>query len=261
MTQSNPVRWRQLRSPELAALAEDDAVVLLPVGSIEQHGPHLPVETDSRLAEEVSFRAAEALATTHPAVVAPTLWCGLAEHHMGFAGTISVSFATFAAILRDVCHSIQRHGFRSIMIVNGHGGNIAALQVLVGELSRSLAHPVKALTYCHLADCAAAYSDILEDQKNVHHAGEAETSMMLVLAPDRVDEVSMRTAPNALFSFASAKGVYRFQRFDDLSETGVNGITRRSTAAKGEVLLTAGAKAVAEAVRAEFDLLGSDTHD
>ena len=252
MDHNQTLRWTELRSPELAALCENDAIVLLPVGSIEQHGPHLPVETDSRLAEEVSVRAAGLVSATHAIVVAPTVWTGLSEHHMGFAGTISVSFSTFAAVLKDICETIQRHGFKKLMLVNGHGGNIAALQVLVGELSRALPHPVKALTYCHLESCAQAYADILEDQTKVHHAGEAETSMMLVVTPDRVDREAMLNAPNALFDFTSTNRPYKFTRFDEFSKTGVNGITRNANADKGEALLAAGAEAVADVLRQEF---------
>lgn len=253
-----PIRWKDLRSPELDQLAENDAIVLLPVGAIEQHGPHLPVETDSRLAEEISLRAAEMLNPNTLTVVAPTVWCGLSEHHMGYAGTISIRYETFAAILRDVCDTIQRHGFSKIMIVNGHGGNVAALKVIVGVLSRELAHPVYALTYCHLDTCATGYADVLEDQKNVLHAGEAETSMMLVLTPDRIDGQSMSDAPNKCFDFASDREIYRFYRFDELSETGVNGVTKNASRAKGEALLQIGAKAVAEALSAEF---GQNCHE
>ncbi|MDA7946178.1 MAG: creatininase family protein [Hyphomicrobiaceae bacterium] len=241
-----------MRSPELASLCKSDAIVLLPVGSIEQHGPHLPVETDSRLAEEVCVRAADLMSESYPVVVAPTVWCGMSEHHMGFVGTISVTFATFSGILRNVCETIQRHGFTKLMIVNGHGGNIAGLQVLVGELTRELKHPVKALTYCALKNCAEAYAGILEDQENLRHAGEAETSMMLVLTPDRIDRDAMLNASNSMHDFSSTDRPYRFVRFDEFTATGVNGITRRANEEKGEALLAAGAEAVADVLREEF---------
>ncbi len=91
--------WRHLRSPGLAAFCERDAVVLPPVSSVEQHGPHLPVETVSPLAEKVSIRAAGLVAANHPVVVVPTVLPGLSEHHMGYVGTLSISFPTFAALL------------------------------------------------------------------------------------------------------------------------------------------------------------------
>ncbi len=141
------------------------------------------------------------------------------------------------------------------MLVNGHGGNVDALRIVVGTLSRELTHPVHGLTYCHLSDCAAAYSDILEDQDNVLHAGEAETSMMLVLARGRIDEDAMLNEPSVKFAFAKDRDIYSFLRFDQLSETGVNGITKNSSVEKGEALLTEGAKAVAAATAGTFDLV------
>ena len=118
----SPVEWHELRAPELRALAEADALVIIPVGSTEQHGPHLPVQVDARLAAEVARRAAARISEHGSVVVAPTLWCGLAEHHMAFGATITLDFATFHALIRCVCDSILRHGFRRLALLNGHGG-------------------------------------------------------------------------------------------------------------------------------------------
>jgi creatinine amidohydrolase len=254
MTDQRTHRWTELRSPELAALAQADALVLLPVGSMEQHGPHLPVDTDSLLAETVSLHAAGLLATAHPVVVGPTVWTGMSEHHMRFAGTITLSFDTFAAVLRDVCRSIQRHGFTRIMLVNGHGGHQAPLQVLVGELSQSLAHPVQALTYWALDASKQAYGGILTDQTRVLHACEAETSMVLAIAPASVDEATMLSAPNAPFTRLPDPGVYQYSGFHEFTQTGVNGVTKNASASKGGALLEASAQAVAQAVRTQFGL-------
>ena len=80
------VQWHDLRAPQLRELAEHDAIVIIPVGSTEQHGPHLPVQVDALLAGEVAHRAALRIQSHCPVVVAPTVWCGLAEHHMSFWG-------------------------------------------------------------------------------------------------------------------------------------------------------------------------------
>lgn len=256
MTELRDLAWRHLRAPDLSALANLDAVVLLPIGSMEQHGPHMAVDTDSLLAETVSLRAARLIADTHPIVVAPTVWTGMSEHHMGFGGTITVSFETFAAVLRDVCRSIQRHGFTRIMMVNGHGGHQAPLQVLVGELAQALDHRVEAMTYWALDASRQAYAAILEDQSRVLHAGEAETSMMLAISPASVEEEPMRRAPNEAFTRAVGEGVYRYTGFHEFTQTGVNGVTKNASAAKGEALLAASAQAVAQVVRAQFGLTG-----
>src|SRR5690606_19636383 len=93
---TSEIRWERLTAPELKALAARDALVVLPVGSLEQHGPHLPVWTDSFIAHALACRAAEE-ARDVPAVVLPPIWTGLSEHHFPFGGTISVDYATFHA--------------------------------------------------------------------------------------------------------------------------------------------------------------------
>src|ERR671919_1543432 len=129
------LEWARLKASELRALAERDAIVVVPVAAIEQHGPHLPVMVDSLLCAEVALRTARRVAARRPVVVAPTVWSGLSEHHMPFGGTITLDYPTFHALLRCVCRSLERHGFGRILLLNGHGGNEAALRVVVEQLS------------------------------------------------------------------------------------------------------------------------------
>ncbi|HEX2338079.1 MAG TPA: creatininase family protein, partial [Hyphomicrobiaceae bacterium] len=96
MTQS--VLWQELTAEDLRTKAKADAVVVLPVASIEQHGPHLPVGVDTILCGAVCKRAAGAVTKT-PVVVAPVLWCGMAEHHMAFGGTFTFDIPTYRAVL------------------------------------------------------------------------------------------------------------------------------------------------------------------
>src|SRR3954452_24742605 len=103
MGQPTEIGWLRLKAAELRDLATRDAIVIVPVASVEQHGPHLPVQVDTLLAGEIGRRAARALADRVPVVVAPTVWSGLAEHHMSFGGTITLDLATFHALLRCVC--------------------------------------------------------------------------------------------------------------------------------------------------------------
>ena len=113
------VEWRKLRSDELRERAAQDAIVILPVGSIEQHGPHLPVEVDALLGEQVALRTAARIAESQPVVVLPMQWAGLAEHHMSFGGTITLDTRTFLDVIRCICESVVRHGFRRIVLI-GH---------------------------------------------------------------------------------------------------------------------------------------------
>ena len=121
------VMWKELTAADLREKAQAGAVVLLPVGSMEQHGPHLPVGVDTFLSEGVCRAAAEAIAADMAVVVAPTLWCGMAEHHMAYGGTFTLDIPTYRAVLLCLLKSLERHGFKRVLIVNGHGGNIAAL--------------------------------------------------------------------------------------------------------------------------------------
>ena len=93
------VEWRRLRADQLRAQAQRDAIVILPVAALEQHGPHLPVEVDTMLGEEVALRTArKAVAVGTPTLVLPVLWTGISEHHMSFGGTVTLDFAAFSAL-------------------------------------------------------------------------------------------------------------------------------------------------------------------
>lgn len=115
------VMWKELTAADLRDKVQAGAIVLLPVASMEQHGPHLPVGVDTILCEAVCRAAAEAIASEMPVVVAPTLWCGLAEHHMAYGGTFTFDIPTYQAVLLAFLKSIGRHGFTRVLIVNGHG--------------------------------------------------------------------------------------------------------------------------------------------
>src|SRR5574337_597779 len=106
------IEWRRLRADQLRERAGQDAIVILPVASLEQHGPHLPVEVDSLLGETVAQRAAHKMAARgQQALVLPVLWTGLSEHHMSFGGTVTLGLSAFYAVIEDVCRSLVRHGF------------------------------------------------------------------------------------------------------------------------------------------------------
>ncbi len=92
------VMWKECTAEEIRALADAGATVVLPVASMEQHGPHLPVGVDTILCEAVCKAAAEIAQSTTPVVVAPTLWCGMAEHHMSFGGTFTFDIPTYRAV-------------------------------------------------------------------------------------------------------------------------------------------------------------------
>jgi creatinine amidohydrolase len=239
------VEWARLTAHELRALAERDACVILPIASIEQHGPHLPVMTDTRIGREVAVRAARLAWPTRPTVVTPVVWSGLSEHHMAFGGTLILGHATFRAVIRDLVLSLTRHGFRDVLISNSHGGNIVAMQGIADELATELPATIVATTY--VSEASLAFARLLEDQSGVQHACEAETSMMLALEPDLVDTsdlASLATERGPGFLHAG-KASYRWRPFQHMTANGVSGVPARASAAKGERLLDAAAEAIA----------------
>jgi creatinine amidohydrolase len=163
-----------------AALAEraPDALVVVPVGAVEQHGPHLPVGTDSMVVEEVARRAAARVAPAVPALVAPTLCFGSSHHHLPWAGALSLSSETFFHAVSDLLRSLALTGFRAVFLLNGHGGHDELLQVAARDAA--LAHQL------HVA--AASYWTLAwsGDAAIPGHAGRFETSLILALRPELV---------------------------------------------------------------------------
>ena len=245
------VEWICLTAEALRSQAQRDAIVLLPVASVEQHGPHLPTGVDAFLATEVCRRTARALVDAGmAAIVAPTVWCGLADHHLPFGGTFTLSLATYHALLRDLCRSILGAGFRKLVLVNGHGGNIQGLAALAVELTRELDAPIATTTY--FMEAADQIAQILEDQDGVMHACEAETSMMMATAPDLVRASRLPDAHGPAFAIAPSllPTLKRFTTFDRLTTSGVAGDARRASAAKGQTLLDACAGKLARRLQA-----------
>jgi creatinine amidohydrolase len=239
------VSWARLTAAEIRECAQPATVVLIPVASIEQHGPHLATGTDMWLATEVAERAARKLhAAGTPALVTPCLWSGLAEHHMAFGGTLTLSDATFTAMLHDIAGAVARHGFRRIALVNGHGGNVEAVASAAIALTRTLGVPVVGVTYW-LAN-ADTFAAILETQANVQHACEAETSMVMAIQPGAIRHDRIAAAIPRIAVPPAPPGFKRHRSFAEMTDTGVLGDPRTASPEKGERLLEAASTRLAE---------------
>lgn len=242
------VLWARSTAESLRRRAAQGAVALLPVASTEQHGPHLATGVDTLLCGEVCRRAA--MLTKGPTIVAPTLWIGLAEHHMEFGGSFTLTLPTYQIVIEEICRSILRAGFTRIAICNGHGGNITALNAMSADLARALGQSVGIGTYWLLDPEAVAAA--LEDQKTVLHACEAETSMMLAIAPDLVDRSRFAEAKGG-DNGTSAGGILNpafhvWRGFKAMTASGVIGDAAKASAEKGEKLLDASARALARSI-------------
>jgi creatinine amidohydrolase len=248
MAETPEVEWRRLRADQLRELARQDAVVILPVAALEQHGPHLPVEVDSRLGEEVAVRTArKAVARGQATVVLPVLWTGISEHHMSFSGTITLDFATFSAVVEGVVRSVLRDGFKRVVLLNAHGGNENALRTITDDLTPKLGVPIVQFTYWYAA--AVAIAKILETQGGLMHACEAETSMMMVARPelvaeDRIPLAKVNMTPDV--GDVVGGGVYRWRAIGARSSSGVIGNPEAASREKGERLFDAISDALAD---------------
>ena len=185
---------------------------------VEQHGPHLATGVDIICATGVAQRVARRMAGAgHPVVVMPCVWTGLAEHHVPFGGTVTLDYATFAAVLKGVVRSAARAGFKRVMLLNGHGGNAEAVAVVGGECQGEFGIAVAAGTYWHLA--GDAFAPILERQSNVMHACEAETSMVMTLLPEavRMDRLPDAHGPHSTRPEGQPAAMIRRRSFKDVT--------------------------------------------
>ena len=227
-----------------AALREQ-AVVIVPVGSIEQHGEHLPLDVDTAAVWEVAVRTARAL--DEPRVlVTPVMAYGLSPHHMTFPGTITLRFDTLVAVLCDICRSVHQHGFRKILILNGHGGN----EALVGAVAQRAGGGGNLRGHDHLLATAGGRNQGIGRSPigGMGHACEMETSLMLATRPQLVDMSLAVDAPGSgLTTFFSrdfrAPGPVGYPLvFPQDSPSGVRGLPSDARAETGEKLLAAAAE-------------------
>jgi creatinine amidohydrolase len=178
------LRFDELNRDDISRWAPDSTVVL-PVAAIEQHGPHLPVMTDSLIAEAVSRESARLANRDIPVIVCPPVTFGASHHHLIYPGALSLSAETLTSVLRELTDSLVSSGFRRIYLLNSHGGNEECVRLAARELA--LRHPVNAgaasyWTIAWEAICGpAAGLGVLPG-----HAGGFETSLMLALRPDLV---------------------------------------------------------------------------
>ena len=127
----NEVRYAKLTWPEIHAMAERDAVVIIPTAAIEEHGHHLPLDTDVLIGETIALRAAEH--AHHPTLVMPPQWIGFEAHHMDFPGTIDVDWDTFVRYGLCVTRSLARHGFKRMLILNSNGSNRPLIEIVARQ--------------------------------------------------------------------------------------------------------------------------------
>ena len=184
----NKVRYDELTWIEMREAISSNPAVLLPFGTVEDHGPHLPLNTDNVIVEAICLDAARR--ATGEMLVMPTVAYGLDEHHMDFPGTITVDMQNLLAFVADVAMSPARHGFNHVLIVNGHGSNASIAELAARRVILQTGIVCGAMSPNAAIDPTLAEPTLSEMRRSgpggVAHAGEYETAMMLHLRPDLV---------------------------------------------------------------------------
>lgn len=255
--------WIDLTTAELGRLDRGRLIALLPVGATEQHGPHLPLSVDSRIAAALMKRLADTLPATFPLSILPMLHFGVSPEHADFPGTISLSAETMLALLMDVGRSVAAAGIKKLAILNSHGGQPQLLDIAAQKLRREcgmLVFPLNGYRYwnvaAHFGADEAAYGI---------HGGAAETSIMLAVAGETVRRTALADFPSLAAEMAQRfrhlRPYGRIASFgwqaQDLNPAGAVGNATLADAAKGEALLAEAAATLAE-ILAEIDALSPE---
>jgi creatinine amidohydrolase len=199
-TPSSTKLW-ELRWNEVEKLDRDNTLIILPTGAIEQHGHHLPVDTDIKNSTEIALAVAEK-ARNGAVIVAPPVWWGTSPHHLAYPGTISLRMETMSDLLVDICTSLSRHRFYRILMLNGHGGNVGVLLATALRISEEVG----------ISPAVVSYWALIKDElQNIGdseiggmgHACEMETSLYLHHCSDRValDQITSNM-PKQLTSYS-----------------------------------------------------------
>jgi creatinine amidohydrolase len=231
------VLWQELWRHEFEAALEDAPVVIVPTGSVEQHGPHCPMDVDIAGPFYMAVRTAQRV-DAFPVLVAPPIWSGFTHYNMGFPGTISLRLETYQNLLADVVRSIYANGFSRIVIINGHGGNTAPNWAVTTQLGEENIFPITFSYWQAVPEEMAALAR--SDGADVGHGGEWETSLQLYLRPQLIDASRMvaDTFPNPYSANLRHFAQYAERRRDTAKVTGVMGDPFAASAEKGEAIFT-----------------------
>lgn len=241
MTSTEKVLYSDMSWPETDAAAKACGVALIPVGSTEQHGPHLPTKTDAFLAEKIAIDAAKKNPTA--SFVMPPVSYGYNEHHLDFPATIHINHETLIRFVIDIGKSLSHHGVSKIILVNGHGSNMAPMEIAARRIT------LESNALCASLDYLAITPEVFQLLEGEDaHAGEIETSLMLYLDPENVDMskasrdwgfeksnfVNYGAVPGSK-TFGNAGGTVQFMDWwSRMSKTGTMGDPMKSSAEKGK---------------------------
>lgn len=248
--------WKDCISSEIEKIDKEKCLVLFPIAAIEQHGRHLPVGTDALILEALLQRFADTKEFVDCSVlIGPQLWVGKSNEHLGFAGTISYTAHTLYDMIDEMTDSMVKSGFKNIMLTNSHGGNTDLLNMISRDLRIKYGINVYVFDWWF----TPFWQELLKTEKEskspygVFHACELETSLMMAIHPELVDQDAIEDeTPEAMFEdmkYLSLFGpVNMGWKTKDVTESGVIGSPRFATAEKGEKMLSYATEKLSEIV-------------
>ncbi|MBR1133007.1 creatininase family protein [Bradyrhizobium iriomotense] len=177
--------WWDLSAEDFRQLDMSRIVAVLPVGAVEQHGPHLPVRVDTAIVDGIIQHAVAQMPDDFPALILPTMSIGKSNEHSAFPGTLTLSAETLGRVWYEVCESAHRAGIRKVVFVNSHGGQPQVMEIVCRELRVKLGMLAVSSQWSRFTDLSDLFS--AAERKHGIHAGEIETSVMLHLHPRLVD--------------------------------------------------------------------------
>jgi creatinine amidohydrolase len=248
MSAATEYRYNRLTWAEMNDAIAMQKVILLPTGSTEQHGRHLPIDVDLFLAESVCLETGRR--APDKVLVLPPIAYGLNLHHIDFPGTIHIEPEVFIAFCLNITKSVAYHGFKKILLVNGHGSNTPLIDLVARKTVLETNSLCAALGYFPLA--MEAFNAV-KDTAVMAHADEFETSLYLHLAPERVQMDKAGYGDDVMGKYMSSDSMYTYPvRFNDYwgrwTKLGVHGDARTATAEKGKAIFEAAVSGLIQVV-------------
>jgi creatinine amidohydrolase len=247
-------RYEELTWPEVKEAAAANRVCVLPVGTVEQHGWHLPLVVDVLTSTEVARRAVDA--APEEAILMPSVYYSFNEHHLDFPGTIAIEGETIVRYIRDIGRSLAHHGFRKVLLVNGHGSNVPFLDVAARYITNQTDAICAMVSWWSLIP-----RELLNELRQseypggMAHACELETSALLYLRGDlvrmdkAVKDINFEKTDFFYWDLQAMSPVFFQEWFSRYSKTGTVGDPTLATREKGEAFVESSAKALADLIR------------
>ncbi len=243
--------WAEMTTAEIAEADTSDWIAVIALGAVEQHGPHLPLATDSLIGSALTALSMEMIPDEIPVTAMPMIEVGKSEEHLGYPGVVSLGTAEMTAIIRETAESAIRAGVRKVVIVNAHGGNSPLLDLVTRDLRRRYGVLAVATSWSRFG----VPEELVAKDEIVHgiHGGQIETSLMLYIRPELVRMeraetfVSLQELLGEEYELLRAHGPVAFGWMaEDLNAAGVVGDAAAATPEIGQAIAQHQAQAFAK---------------